>query len=223
MRYWRRHSTGSRSCCPTRRRCEPLREQARPLRAVRRSLAFICGSTAKSHLGTCGAAGANHSVDVPEVEDTGDASRFSAERQLSRTGGELRRRRWSTSRAATSSSWPCRELAEFFPAVREAKLIKATVIKEVHATFSPAPGSDAFRPSHTSPWPRLFLAGDWTATGWPSTMEGAVRSGYGAAEALSGRKFLVTRPAGERIDAAVWMTYGRFHQLHQLVLQLICL
>ncbi len=84
-----------------------------------------------------------------------------------------------------------RELAEFFPAVREAKLTKATVIKEVHATFSPAPGGDAFRPSHNSPWPRLFLAGDWTATGWPSTMEGAVRSGYGAAEALSGGKFLV--------------------------------
>ncbi|HEY4962319.1 MAG TPA: hydroxysqualene dehydroxylase HpnE [Terriglobales bacterium] len=78
-----------------------------------------------------------------------------------------------------------RELAEFFPAVKEAKLTKATVIKEVHATFSPTPGSDAYRPSHTSPWPRLLLAGDWTATGWPSTMEGAVRSGYGAAEALA--------------------------------------
>jgi uncharacterized protein with NAD-binding domain and iron-sulfur cluster len=65
------------------------------------------------------------------------------------------------------------------------------VIKEVHATFSPVPGGDAFRPSHVSPWPKLFLAGDWTATGWPSTMEGAVRSGYGAAQALSGRKFLV--------------------------------
>ena len=44
-----------------------------------------------------------------------------------------------------------RELAEFFPAVREAKLTKATVMKEVHATFSPTPGSDAYRPSHTTP------------------------------------------------------------------------
>jgi squalene-associated FAD-dependent desaturase len=78
-----------------------------------------------------------------------------------------------------------RELAEYFPAVRDAKLTKATVIKEIHATFSPVPGSDAYRPSHTSPWPRLLLAGDWTATGWPSTMEGAVRSGYGAAEMLT--------------------------------------
>jgi len=83
-----------------------------------------------------------------------------------------------------------RELAEFFPIVRDAKLTKATVVKEVHATFSPSPGSDSFRPPHTTPWPGLFLAGDWTATGWPATMEGAVRSGYGAAEALSGRKSL---------------------------------
>ena len=85
-----------------------------------------------------------------------------------------------------------RELADFFPIVGEATLTKATVVKEVHATFAPSPGSDALRPPHTSPWPRLFLAGDWAATGWPATMEGAVRSGYGAAEALSGRQFLVT-------------------------------
>jgi zeta-carotene desaturase len=86
-----------------------------------------------------------------------------------------------------------RELAEFFPTVRDAKLTKATVIKEIYATFSPSPGSDAFRPSHTTPWPRLLLAGDWTNTGWPATMEGAVRSGYGAAEVLTGGagKFLV--------------------------------
>ena len=78
-----------------------------------------------------------------------------------------------------------KELAEFFPAVRDAKLVKATVIKEVHATFAPAPLSDEFRPSPLSPWPRLFLSGDWTATGWPSTMEAAVRAGYLTAEALS--------------------------------------
>lgn len=77
-----------------------------------------------------------------------------------------------------------RELAEFFPAVREAKLLKATVIKEVHATYAPAPGIDQFRPHSQTPWPQVFLAGDWTATGWPATMESAVRSGYLAAEAL---------------------------------------
>jgi zeta-carotene desaturase len=76
------------------------------------------------------------------------------------------------------------EVREFFPAAREAKLIKCTVIKEVKATYSPRPGIDAYRPTQCTPWPRVFLAGDWTATGWPATMEGAVRSGYLAADAL---------------------------------------
>jgi squalene-associated FAD-dependent desaturase len=90
-----------------------------------------------------------------------------------------------------------REVREFFPAAREATLVKSAVIKEVHATYSPRPGVDAYRPPQTTDWPRVFLAGDWTATGWPATMEGAVRSGYLAAEALLGaagmsdRQFLV--------------------------------
>jgi squalene-associated FAD-dependent desaturase len=78
-----------------------------------------------------------------------------------------------------------RELAEFFPVVREAKLVKAAVVKEVRATYSVRPGLDAVRPYAASPWPGIFLAGDWVATGWPATMEGAVRSGYLAAEALA--------------------------------------
>ncbi len=77
------------------------------------------------------------------------------------------------------------EVREFFPAAREAKLLKSTVIKEVNATYSPRPGIDAHRPAARTAWPRIFLAGDWTATGWPATMEGAVRSGYLAAEALA--------------------------------------
>jgi zeta-carotene desaturase len=77
-----------------------------------------------------------------------------------------------------------RELAEFFPEAKQAKVVKATVIKEVNATYSALPQSDAYRPGAATPWPRLFLAGDWTASGWPATMEGAVRSGYKAAEAL---------------------------------------
>jgi squalene-associated FAD-dependent desaturase len=96
------------------------------------------------------------------------------------------------------------ELKEFFPAAREAKLLKSTVVKEVNATYSPRPGMDAYRPSFPTVWPRVFLAGDWTATGWPATMEGAVRSGYLAAEAIlrssgvNGRRFLVEDlpPAG---------------------------
>jgi squalene-associated FAD-dependent desaturase len=78
-----------------------------------------------------------------------------------------------------------KELREFFPGAREANLLKSTVIKEVHATYSPRPGMDAFRPHPETVWPRVFLAGDWTATGWPATMEGAVRSGYVAAERVA--------------------------------------
>ena len=78
-----------------------------------------------------------------------------------------------------------RELREFFPGAREAKLVKSTVIKEVHATYSALPRSDDYRPGTATAWPSVFLAGDWTASGWPATMEGAVRSGYKAAEALA--------------------------------------
>jgi squalene-associated FAD-dependent desaturase len=76
------------------------------------------------------------------------------------------------------------ELAEFFPAAASAKLEKAALIKEVRATFGVPPGIDAARPNSISPWPNCFLAGDWTATGWPSTMESAARSGHLTAEAL---------------------------------------
>ncbi len=78
-----------------------------------------------------------------------------------------------------------RELAEFFPEVKEARLEKVALIKEVRATFGVPPGIDAARPSAVSPWPNLFLAGDWVRTGWPSTMESAARSGHLAAEALA--------------------------------------
>jgi uncharacterized protein with NAD-binding domain and iron-sulfur cluster len=76
------------------------------------------------------------------------------------------------------------EVCQALPAALEAKLVKATVIKEAAATFSPEPGVDRWRPKQQTAIPHLFLAGDWTATGWPATMEGAVRSGYLAAEAL---------------------------------------
>jgi zeta-carotene desaturase len=76
------------------------------------------------------------------------------------------------------------ELRDVLPKTREAALVKGTVVKEMSATFSPAPGSDRWRPAQKSPLSGLFLAGDWTLTGWPSTMEGAVRSGYLAAEAI---------------------------------------
>jgi squalene-associated FAD-dependent desaturase len=97
------------------------------------------------------------------------------------------------------------EVREFFPAAREATLVKSTVIKEVNATYSPRPGIDAHRPAATTDWPRVFLAGDWTATGWPATMEGAVRSGYLAAEAIARAAGLKSRFLSADLPASGFM------------------
>ena len=77
-----------------------------------------------------------------------------------------------------------KEVRHALPAARDAQLVKATVIKEAAATFSPEPGCDRWRPKQETSVRGMFLAGDWTDTGWPATMEGAVRSGYLAAEAV---------------------------------------
>jgi squalene-associated FAD-dependent desaturase len=74
------------------------------------------------------------------------------------------------------------ELAHVFPQSAKATLLRGRVVTEQRATFSPAPGVDRWRPTQKTPIPNLVIAGDWTATGWPATMEGAVRSGYLAAE-----------------------------------------
>ena len=74
------------------------------------------------------------------------------------------------------------ELAEIWPVVRTANLLRSWVVVEHGATFSVSPGVDALRPSQRTAADGLFLAGDWTSTSWPATMEGAVRSGYLAAQ-----------------------------------------
>ena len=84
-----------------------------------------------------------------------------------------------------------RELTEFLPAAKEARIEKAHVVKEARATFSATPDAERERPDVRTSSPRVFRAGDWTRTGWPATMEGAVRSGYLAAEAISGKGFLI--------------------------------
>jgi squalene-associated FAD-dependent desaturase len=76
------------------------------------------------------------------------------------------------------------ELRRLLPNLQDARLLRARVVSEHAATFSAVPGVDQWRPAQVSPIENLFLAGDWTRTGWPATMEGAVRSGYLAAEAL---------------------------------------
>jgi zeta-carotene desaturase len=80
------------------------------------------------------------------------------------------------------------ELSRFYPRCADATLIHSLVIKEKRATFSPRVGVERFRPSHTTSVKNLFLAGDWTDTKLPATIEGAAQSGY-ACSALA-RKVL---------------------------------
>ncbi len=81
-----------------------------------------------------------------------------------------------------------RELEIFFPQARTARLLKSGVLKEAQATFSVTPKLDRWRPGASTRWKGVYLAGDWTRTGWPSTMEGAVRSGRLAAGELMGHR-----------------------------------
>jgi squalene-associated FAD-dependent desaturase len=90
-----------------------------------------------------------------------------------------------------------RELADVFPPAGEAILLHARLVTEHRAVFSARPGAERCRPAQQSPLPNVQLAGDWTRTGWPSTMEGAVRSGYLAAEnvlRLLGRADTLVQP-----------------------------
>lgn len=80
------------------------------------------------------------------------------------------------------------ELTRLFPIATTALVKRVRVVTEHAATFSAVPGVDKWRPSQASPIANLLVAGDWTATGWPATMESAVRSGYLAAEALLARR-----------------------------------
>jgi squalene-associated FAD-dependent desaturase len=75
-------------------------------------------------------------------------------------------------------------LAELFPAARDARVTEFFVTRERRATFRQAPGCGALRPKTATRRPGLVLAGAWTDTGWPDTMEGAVRSGLTAAVEL---------------------------------------
>jgi squalene-associated FAD-dependent desaturase len=89
------------------------------------------------------------------------------------------------------------ELSQLLPRAVPSAVKRARVITEHAATFSAVPGVDAWRPKQATPIANLFIAGDWTATGWPATMEGAVRSGYLAAEALlkkTGKEIKLVQP-----------------------------
>ena len=91
------------------------------------------------------------------------------------------------------------EMARLFPRAREARVERSLVVKEPRATFRSAPGAARSRLPQATPIPNLFLAGEWTDTGWPSTMESAVRSGVFAADKVAAAveaapRSLVTSP-----------------------------
>jgi squalene-associated FAD-dependent desaturase len=88
------------------------------------------------------------------------------------------------------------ELARLLPGARAARLLRARMVTEHRAVIAVLPGADRHRPEVRTEVPGLYLAGDWVRTGWPSTMEGAVRSGWLAAEAV-----LEDVGAGERLVA----------------------
>jgi zeta-carotene desaturase len=121
-----------------------------------------------------------------------------------------------------SASWPelelsreqilnsaLREVELFFPAIREAALLKSAVLKEARATFSVTPGLDKFRPPQTTSYPNLYVAGDWTATDWPSTMEGAIRSGRLAAGALTSNSTRFLSPELPATGLMRWLSRGQ--------------
>lgn len=101
---------------------------------------------------------------------------------------------WVDRPAETIAAMAEAEVRKALPAMRRVKLVHHRVIKEKRATFAPVPRIDRIRPGTTGAIENLLLAGDWTATGWPATMEGAVRSGYAAANAIL--------PADEQVHVA---------------------
>ncbi|MFE1251496.1 hydroxysqualene dehydroxylase HpnE [Streptomyces sp. NPDC058735] len=78
------------------------------------------------------------------------------------------------------------ELERLLPLARDARVKDFFVTRERTATFAPTPGVGRLRPGARTKAPGLYLAGAWTATGWPATMESAVRSGVSAADAVLG-------------------------------------
>lgn len=89
-------------------------------------------------------------------------------------------------------------LAALFPAAASARVERFLVTRERAATFRQAPLTARLRPGPATAVPGLFLAGAWTATGWPATMEGAVRSGV-----LAARRALAFLGTHERVREAV--------------------
>ena len=91
---------------------------------------------------------------------------------------------WPVARPHALLDLTLRELSRALPGARGVELAEHRVIGVKRATFAPVAGVDAWRPGPAGRTLNLYIAGDWTDTGWPATMEGAVRSGYACAEAV---------------------------------------
>lgn len=90
-------------------------------------------------------------------------------------------------------------LGRLLPRVAGASLLDSMVTKERRATFRAVPGTARLRPPASAGGDGLALAGAWTATGWPATMEGAVRSGVAAARALTSSHQSITAPRTQEV------------------------
>jgi squalene-associated FAD-dependent desaturase len=104
------------------------------------------------------------------------------------------------------------ELRATFPLAREARLLQCRVVTQAESVFSVTPGFEQLRPTQATTVPSLTLAGDWTATTWPATMESAVRSGYLAAEAAlaeTGQPARFLAPALPRSWLLNWLSSAR--------------
>ncbi len=90
------------------------------------------------------------------------------------------------------------ELRRLVPAAHEAKVTHRMVYKARSATFAATPASDALRPQPATEWCNFWLAGDWTDTGYPATIEGAILSGERAARLVDETEIL-----------SEWKSFGR--------------
>jgi squalene-associated FAD-dependent desaturase len=130
-------------------------------------------------------------TDLPMAASVGSLAQFVFDR--TEAAGERRGQVLAVSISAADQLLPRRPsdlvrdvhaaLGDLFPAAARASVVDAVVTKERAATFRCQPGARMHRPGPRTRLPGVLLAGAWTATGWPATMEGAVRSGTAAARA----------------------------------------
>jgi uncharacterized protein with NAD-binding domain and iron-sulfur cluster len=96
------------------------------------------------------------------------------------------------------------ELKEIWPAAHDARVLHRRLVTEHRAVISVTPGAERLRPEQQSPVANLQWAGDWTRTGWPGTMEGAVRSGFLAAENVLRRRGQTASIVQPDLPTAFW-------------------